>query len=221
VDLDGFKNINDTLGHDAGDALLVTIALRLRHSVREADRVARLGGDEFAVLLTQTSELASVELVCRRILTSLAEPIVFKDHIMQVTGSIGSAQCPARIDHRQPLQSRRYGPIRRQAKRPKHVELVQPQRQTPRARFGSSHRQIAKAPRPERSGSRTESSCSSVQSLATTSRLTSEVTRNRPSAADPNKSPTPAATPGMLPAPPRIPAESWPLPRADPWSNPG
>jgi len=95
VDLDGFKNINDTLGHDAGDALLVTIALRLRHSVREADRVARLGGDEFAVLLTQTSELASVELVCRRILTSLAEPIVFKDHIMQVTGSIGSAQCPS------------------------------------------------------------------------------------------------------------------------------
>ncbi|MEA3176742.1 MAG: hypothetical protein QOI59_265 [Gammaproteobacteria bacterium] len=95
VDLDGFKNINDTLGHDAGDALLVTIALRLRHSVREADRVARLGGDEFAVLLTQTSELASVELVCRRILTSLAEPIVFKDHIMQMTGSIGSAQCPS------------------------------------------------------------------------------------------------------------------------------
>jgi diguanylate cyclase (GGDEF)-like protein len=95
VDLDGFKKINDTLGHDAGDALLVTIALRLKHALREADRVARLGGDEFAVLLSQTSELASVELVCRRILTSLAEPVAFKDVVMRVTASIGSAQCPS------------------------------------------------------------------------------------------------------------------------------
>jgi diguanylate cyclase (GGDEF)-like protein len=95
VDLDGFKKINDTHGHDAGDALLVTIALRLKHAVREADRVARLGGDEFAIILSQTSELASVERVCRRILTNLGEPIVFKDAIMRVTGSIGSAQCPS------------------------------------------------------------------------------------------------------------------------------
>lgn len=94
VDLDGFKRINDTLGHDAGDALLVAIALRLQHCVREADRVARLGGDEFAVVLSQTSELASVELICRRILASIAEPVVFKDCAMRVTGSIGSAQCP-------------------------------------------------------------------------------------------------------------------------------
>jgi len=94
VDLDGFKKINDTLGHDAGDALLVEISLRLKHCVREADRVARLGGDEFAVILSQTSELASVELVCKRILASLAEPVVFKSSIMRVTGSIGSAQCP-------------------------------------------------------------------------------------------------------------------------------
>ncbi len=95
VDLDGFKKINDTLGHDAGDALLVTIALRLKHAVREADRVARLGGDEFAIILSQTSELSSVERVCRRILTSLAEPVAFEDATMRVTGSIGSAQCPS------------------------------------------------------------------------------------------------------------------------------
>lgn len=94
VDLDGFKKINDTLGHDAGDALLVEISLRLQHAVRESDRIARLGGDEFAVILSQTSELASVELVCKRILASLAEPVVFKDRIMRVTGSIGSAHCP-------------------------------------------------------------------------------------------------------------------------------
>jgi diguanylate cyclase (GGDEF)-like protein len=94
VDLDGFKEINDTLGHDAGDALLVTTALRLKHAVREADRVARMGGDEFAILLEQTAELAGVESVCRRILSSLSEPVAFKENMMRVTGSIGSAQCP-------------------------------------------------------------------------------------------------------------------------------
>ncbi len=94
VDLDGFKKINDTLGHDAGDALLVEVSVRLKHAVRESDRVARLGGDEFALILAQTSEQAAVEQVCNRILASLAEPVVFKDCIMRVTGSIGSAQCP-------------------------------------------------------------------------------------------------------------------------------
>lgn len=94
VDLDGFKKINDTLGHDAGDALLMAVAFRLQHAVREADRVARLGGDEFAVILSQTSELSAVERVCGRILTSLAEPVLFKDSAMRVTASLGSAQCP-------------------------------------------------------------------------------------------------------------------------------
>ncbi|MBS0420850.1 MAG: diguanylate cyclase [Proteobacteria bacterium] len=94
VDLDGFKKINDTLGHDAGDALLVEVSRRLKQAVREADQVARLGGDEFAVILAQTSEQAAVEQVCKRILASVAEPVTFKDCIMRVTGSIGSAQCP-------------------------------------------------------------------------------------------------------------------------------
>lgn len=94
IDLDGFKNINDTLGHDAGDAMLMTAALRLNHAVRVADCVARLGGDEFAVLLTQTCELEAIEVVCRRILTSLAEPVPFKNSMMRVTASIGSALCP-------------------------------------------------------------------------------------------------------------------------------
>jgi diguanylate cyclase (GGDEF)-like protein len=94
IDLDGFKGINDTLGHDAGDALLVTTAMRLTHAVREADRVARLGGDEFAILLEQPGELAAVESIAKRILASLAEPVPFKEHVMKVTASIGSAQCP-------------------------------------------------------------------------------------------------------------------------------
>jgi diguanylate cyclase (GGDEF)-like protein len=94
IDLDGFKKINDTLGHVAGDTLLIAMALRLNGAVREADRVARMGGDEFAVVLTQTRELAAVELVCRRIMSSLSEPVSFNGATMQVTTSIGSVQCP-------------------------------------------------------------------------------------------------------------------------------
>jgi diguanylate cyclase (GGDEF)-like protein len=94
IDLDGFKKINDTLGHDAGDALLRVTAERLLHSVRETDHVARLGGDEFAVVLTQTSERLSVEIVCRRILASITEAVAFKDTTMQVSASIGAAICP-------------------------------------------------------------------------------------------------------------------------------
>ena len=94
IDLDDFKKINDHLGHDAGDALLVEMALRLTQAVRTTDCVARLGGDEFAVILAQTGELAAVEIICRRIMTSLSAPMVFKGAPMQVSASIGSAHCP-------------------------------------------------------------------------------------------------------------------------------
>jgi diguanylate cyclase (GGDEF)-like protein len=95
LDLDGFKKINDQLGHDAGDALLVETALRLTHSVRETDHVARLGGDEFAIVLTGACELATVEVICRRILTSIAAPVSYKDATLQISASIGSVQCPS------------------------------------------------------------------------------------------------------------------------------
>jgi len=94
IDLDGFKKINDRLGHDAGDALLVETAFRLKQAVRATDRVARLGGDEFAVLLTQTCELEAVEIICRRIMASLSAPMMFKGAPMQVSASIGSAHGP-------------------------------------------------------------------------------------------------------------------------------
>jgi diguanylate cyclase (GGDEF)-like protein len=95
IDLDGFKKINDTFGHDAGDALLKVTARRLVAAVRETDHVARLGGDEFAVVLAQTCELLSVEIVCRRILKSITEPVPFRDTTMRVSASIGSARCPS------------------------------------------------------------------------------------------------------------------------------
>jgi diguanylate cyclase (GGDEF)-like protein len=94
LDLDGFKEINDTLGHDAGDALLKVTAERLTSAIRETDHVARLGGDEFAIVLTQTCEFLSVEIVCRRILKKITEPVVFKDATMRVSASIGAAKCP-------------------------------------------------------------------------------------------------------------------------------
>ena len=90
IDLDRFKHINDTLGHDAGDALLVAAAERLRAAVRQTDCVARLGGDEFAVLLTPASD-AIVGDVAQRIVDSMRAPIAFGAHDMRVSASVGAA----------------------------------------------------------------------------------------------------------------------------------
>ena len=98
IDLDKFKQINDTLGHDAGDALLVEVSERLRHAVRETDRVARLGGDEFAVLLSNTETEDDIALVARRIIDSVGVRVAFGDHQMQVGASIGAARCCGSAD---------------------------------------------------------------------------------------------------------------------------
>jgi diguanylate cyclase (GGDEF)-like protein/PAS domain S-box-containing protein len=74
IDLDGFKQINDVYGHDAGDALLVEVARRLRSSVRASDVVARLGGDEFFVLLEEVQDEAAVENVIRKLLAEAVRP---------------------------------------------------------------------------------------------------------------------------------------------------
>ncbi|MEU4690356.1 EAL domain-containing protein [Actinoplanes sp. NPDC023714] len=90
IDLDDFKTVNDTLGHGAGDALLTTVAARLRDSVREGDTVARLGGDEFVVLLAGITP-AEAELLARRMIASLAEPVLADGHELLVRASIGLA----------------------------------------------------------------------------------------------------------------------------------
>lgn len=94
IDLDHFKQVNDTQGHDAGDALLVAVALRLQAAVRETDRVARLGGDEFAVLLHDLDDDANVATVCERIFAAFAEPVEHNMIRLMPQGSIGAAQCP-------------------------------------------------------------------------------------------------------------------------------
>lgn len=101
IDLDRFKPVNDTLGHDAGDALLAATAERLRVAVRESDRPFRLGGDEFAVLLSHTAERDTLEPVCARILANLAAPLPHGAAVMQVSASVGAAVYRAGDSHEQ------------------------------------------------------------------------------------------------------------------------
>jgi diguanylate cyclase (GGDEF)-like protein/PAS domain S-box-containing protein len=90
LDLDGFKGVNDTLGHDAGDQLLRIVAERLNETVRATDTVARFGGDEFAVLLDDADEGLAVS-VARRALARLADPVTVAGRELQVAASIGVA----------------------------------------------------------------------------------------------------------------------------------
>jgi diguanylate cyclase (GGDEF)-like protein len=91
LDLDDFKDINDSLGHGAGDALLHLVAERLHESVRPGDVVARLGGDEFAVLLEGLPDSATAQAVAERAVQSLAVPATFSGHRVHVGASIGLA----------------------------------------------------------------------------------------------------------------------------------
>jgi len=94
MDLDRFKYINDTLGHEAGDVVLEEVAKRLRNTVRDSDTVARLGGDEFGILLT-TGGSDRALVVARMIDAVLEEPIEIHGQHVDVGSSIGVAECPA------------------------------------------------------------------------------------------------------------------------------
>jgi diguanylate cyclase (GGDEF)-like protein/PAS domain S-box-containing protein len=89
MDLDGFKTINDSLGHQAGDRLLVTVAERLRKRLRNEDVLARFGGDEFAVLLEDTAGTSEAIRVAQRIAEDLREPFTVDDFQVSVSTSIG------------------------------------------------------------------------------------------------------------------------------------
>jgi diguanylate cyclase (GGDEF)-like protein/PAS domain S-box-containing protein len=95
IDLDRFKVINDSLGHDAGDALLKEISSRLVRRVRTSDVVARLGGDEFVVLLEELARPEDAAEVARKILSAVLEPIEIDGQECRVTASIGIATYPA------------------------------------------------------------------------------------------------------------------------------
>ena len=95
IDLDRFKVINDSLGHDAGDKLLVEIGGRLRRALRSSDVVARLGGDEFVVILEETAERHEVERIAGELLSVLSQPLQLSGHECQTTASIGIAMYPS------------------------------------------------------------------------------------------------------------------------------
>ena len=94
MDLDRFKWINDTLGHDAGDHLLRTITRRCLDVLRESDTLARLGGDEFVAILPDLNDAQDAGLVARKLLTAITQPCMLDSHELSVTCSIGIAVFP-------------------------------------------------------------------------------------------------------------------------------
>ena len=95
MDLDRFKNVNDTLGHQVGDELLVEVAKRLKHAVRSFDTVARLGGDEFTVILEKISNTNEVSEIARSISRELAKPFVMGSHEVCTAASMGVCVYPS------------------------------------------------------------------------------------------------------------------------------
>ncbi len=95
VDLDRFKEVNDSLGHHSGDLLLRQVANRLSWAVRDTDLVARLGGDEFAVLLPGVGSAENASMVAEKILTALAMPVTLEGLELEIAASVGVALCPA------------------------------------------------------------------------------------------------------------------------------
>ncbi len=94
LDLDGFKSVNDSLGHEAGDRLLVEMAARLKAALRGGDTVARLGGDEFVLLLVGLESVEECGLALERLLNAIAQPILIDDQPVTVSASIGVALFP-------------------------------------------------------------------------------------------------------------------------------
>ena len=107
IDLDGFKNVNDTLGHDVGDQVLIVMADRLQHCVRDYDTlsrpvdsdnnstIARLGGDEFTIIIPDLSQLQNVDTLAKRIILACTEPLEIKNNELIIGASIGVALYPS------------------------------------------------------------------------------------------------------------------------------
>ncbi|MEA3372404.1 MAG: EAL domain-containing protein [Campylobacterota bacterium] len=94
IDLDHFKQINDTLGHEIGDRVLKTVTQRLKAKIRKEDTLARLGGDEFTVIMEELAKAQDASLLAKKILETLAEPIQIDDNELYVSSSIGISLHP-------------------------------------------------------------------------------------------------------------------------------
>ncbi len=98
-DLDGFKPVNDRFGHAAGDQLLIQLAHRLQHELREGDTLARIGGDEFVVLLNDLDNVSSGEKIIRRFLHSISHPFDIEGHHIEISASMGVTYYPLDPSH--------------------------------------------------------------------------------------------------------------------------
>lgn len=94
LDLDGFKGVNDTYGHEAGDVLLKQVAIRLLHCVRERDTVARLGGDEFVIIFINVKGLSNVEMIARKVVRAFERSFDISGFTLNVSTSIGVSLYP-------------------------------------------------------------------------------------------------------------------------------
>jgi diguanylate cyclase (GGDEF)-like protein/PAS domain S-box-containing protein len=99
IDLDRFKQVNDSLGHQTGDALLISVAQRLREAVREIDMVAHLGGDEFTILLDAIEHLSQVQAVTTKLLQLFEQPFSVNERELYIDASIGIAIFPTDSDN--------------------------------------------------------------------------------------------------------------------------
>jgi len=99
IDLDGFKAINDSLGHSAGDTMLKTIAARLKECVRESDIISRQGGDEFLLILSDIKDENVIASTTQKILSALEKSFEINDHILSISGSIGISLYPDHGDN--------------------------------------------------------------------------------------------------------------------------
>jgi diguanylate cyclase (GGDEF)-like protein len=95
LDLDRFKNVNDSLGHDSGDQLLLEVATRLSSCIRSEDTVSRLGGDEFTVILGEINDAGDAALIAQKLLDTLTEPFLIKGHEVFISASIGITIFPS------------------------------------------------------------------------------------------------------------------------------
>ena len=94
IDLDGFKDVNDTLGHDTGDYVLQQVAKRLLSCVRETDTVTRVGGDEFLIIATEINAPENAAQIAKKVIHLVSQPIIFNGRQSVVSASIGIALFP-------------------------------------------------------------------------------------------------------------------------------
>ncbi len=94
LDLDKFKQINDTLGHNAGDELLKEVSQRMHSVIRKIDTIARMGGDEFVIILSDLKNRSDIEEIVERIIAEISRPYLIKEHTIEITPSLGISMFP-------------------------------------------------------------------------------------------------------------------------------